>query len=96
MRHPLQRSAGSVPARTQNRKPEKWAGELGGTTYPSIALAGERLFVSSDTGKTIVLELGKELKQVAANTLEPFRSTPVFEGARMYVRTTNHLICIGQ
>ncbi|MEI7835214.1 MAG: PQQ-binding-like beta-propeller repeat protein [Planctomycetota bacterium] len=70
--------------------------ELGGTTYPSIALAGERLFVSSDTGKTIVLELGKELKQVAANTLEPFRSTPVFEGARMYVRTTNHLICIGQ
>jgi hypothetical protein len=69
---------------------------LGGTFYPSICLAGNRIFVSSDSGKTVVLEPGREYREVATNTLEPFRSTPVFSGSRMYVRTMNHLFCIGK
>ena len=68
----------------------------GGRSYPSITLAGNRLFVSSDNGTTIVLEPGREYKELARNSLETFRSSLVFEGKRMYVRTTKGLWCIGE
>jgi outer membrane protein assembly factor BamB len=69
---------------------------LGGVTYPSISLAGNRLYVSGDSGVTVVLQPGREYKEVARNRLEPFRSSLVFEGKRVYVRTTKHLYCIGE
>ena len=60
--------------------------ELGsGDCYPSISLAGDRLYVSSDNGTTVVLKPGKEFMELARNKLEPFRSSLVFEGKRMYV-----------
>ena len=68
----------------------------GGQSYPSITLAGNRLFVSSDNGTTLVLEPGREYKELARNSLETFRSSLVFEGKRMYVRTTKGLWCIGE
>ena len=68
----------------------------GGQSYPSITLAGSRLYASSDNGVTLVLEPGREYKELARNSLEPFRSSLVFEGKRMYVRTTKGLWCIGQ
>ena len=69
---------------------------FGGDVYPSICLAGKYLYVSSDNGTTIVLEPGREYKEIARNNLETFRSTPIFEGRRMYVRTQKHLWCIGE
>jgi len=69
--------------------------ELGrGTAYPSVSLAGGRLYVSSDNGTTIVMKPGREYQEIARNTLEAFRSTPVFEGKRMYVRTLATLYCV--
>ena len=44
---------------------------------------------------TAVLAPGREFRQVAINKLEPYRSCPVFEGRRMYIRTAGHLYCIG-
>ncbi len=70
--------------------------DFGGRAYPSICLAGKYVYVSSDNGTTIVLEPGRAYKEIARNTLETFRSTPVFEGRRMYVRTLKHLWCIGE
>ena len=67
-----------------------------GTTYPSITLAGEHLFVSIDNGTTLVLQPGREYKQVAKNRLEKFRSSPVFIGDRVYIRGLEHLYCIGK
>jgi outer membrane protein assembly factor BamB len=67
-----------------------------GTVYPSITLAGGKLFVSSDNGTTLILEPGREYKELARNTLEPFRSSPVFLEGRMYVRGLKHLYCIGE
>ncbi|MCG3180252.1 MAG: hypothetical protein BIFFINMI_02610 [Phycisphaerae bacterium] len=67
-----------------------------GTCYPSITLAGANLFVSIDNGTTLVMTTGRSPQVVAANKLETFRSCPVFEGKRMYVRTDKHLYCIGQ
>jgi hypothetical protein len=70
--------------------------DFGGRVYPSITLAGKYVYVSSDNGTTIVLEPGREYKEIARNTLETFRSSPVFEGRRMYIRTQKHLWCIGE
>lgn len=68
----------------------------GGQSYPSITLAGKYLFASSDNGTTLVLEPGREYQEIARNPLEPFRSSLVFEGKRMYARTTKGLWCIGE
>jgi outer membrane protein assembly factor BamB len=69
--------------------------KLRGTMYPSIALAGGKLFVSDDQGTTLVLEPGREYVELASNSLEPFRGTPVFAGGRIYIRTLKNLYCIG-
>jgi len=67
-----------------------------GIVFPSIALAGRYLFVSTDNGTTIVLKPGREYKEVSKNRLEKFRSCPVFLGKRMYIRGYRHLYCIGK
>jgi outer membrane protein assembly factor BamB len=69
--------------------------KLRGSTYPSISLAGGRVYVSSDSGATVVLRPGREYKELARNKLETFRSSLVFDGKRVYVRTAKHLYCIG-
>jgi hypothetical protein len=70
--------------------------DLGGATYPSISLAGKHIYVSSDTGATVVLQPGREYKELARSKLEPFRSSLVFDGQRVYVRTYKNLYCIGE
>ena len=67
-----------------------------GEAYPSIALAGEHLFVSCDNGTTVVMEPGREPKEIFRNSLETFRSSPVFVGKRVYIRGMEHLYCIGK
>jgi hypothetical protein len=69
---------------------------LGGSIYPSISLAGNRVYVSSDNGATVVLQPGREYKELARNKLESFRSSLVFEGKRVYVRTEKQLYCIAE
>ncbi|MEI6167745.1 MAG: PQQ-binding-like beta-propeller repeat protein [bacterium] len=70
--------------------------ELGGTCYPSVTLAGHCLFVSSDKGVTVVFDLDEGGKEVARNVLEPFRSSPVFDGTCLYIRTLAGIYCIGR
>ena len=67
-----------------------------GTCYPSVTQAGNYIFISSDNGTTAVLEPGRAYKEAARNSLEPFRSSPVFAGKRLYVRGLRNLYCIGQ
>lgn len=69
---------------------------LGGSIYPSISATGKYIYVSSDTGTTAVLQPGREFVELARNKLEPFRSSLVFEGKRVYVRTEKQLYCIGE
>jgi outer membrane protein assembly factor BamB len=67
-----------------------------GRAYSSMTLAGKYLYVGHDSGKMVVMETGRDPKPVATNRLERFRSTPVFQGTRMYLRTLDALYCIGQ
>ena len=63
--------------------------------YPSLALAGKYLYLSNDAGDTLVLEPGREYKELKHNDLgEGSGGTPVFVGKRMYVRGGANLYCI--
>jgi outer membrane protein assembly factor BamB len=64
------------------------------SAYPSISMAGDKIFLSTENGATAVLEPGREYAEVARSSLEGFRSSPVFAGERMYVRAFDHLYCI--
>lgn len=65
-----------------------------GNAFPSIAVAGGHVFVSNDSGITLVLKPGRTHQEIARNQVGAFRSTPVFAGRRLYVRGLERLICI--
>lgn len=67
-----------------------------GTPYASISAVGKYVHISGDRGITAVIEGGRDYKETARNKLEPFRSSPVFVGERMYVRGLKNLYCIGR
>ncbi|MHB9023539.1 MAG: outer membrane protein assembly factor BamB family protein [Armatimonadota bacterium] len=75
--------------------------KLGGTCYPTPILAGNVIIAGSDSGKFVVITPGREYQEVARPVLEPFRGTPICDGARMYIRTCttrtpSKLYCIGE
>lgn len=61
------------------------------SAYPSITLAGDAIYVSAVNGTTVVLEPGSSVREIARNEVEGFRSSPVFDGDRMYLRAFEHL-----
>ena len=76
-----------------------WAG---GSTSPT--LAGKYIYLMDNQGTTLVIQPGREYKEVARNILEESKdgkeqvqmvATPVFEGSRMYYRTPGYLYCVG-
>lgn len=83
-------------------KTEYW-GWAGASASPT--LAGKHIYLMDNQGQTIVLQPGRQYKEIAQNVLEESKdgksqeqmvSTPVFEGSRMYYRTPGYLYCIGQ
>jgi hypothetical protein len=77
-----------------------WAGASASPT-----LAGKYIYLMDNQGTTVVIEPGKQYKEVASNLLEESKdgksqaqnvTTPVFEGTRMYYRTPGFLYCIGE
>jgi outer membrane protein assembly factor BamB len=81
---------------------EYWA--MGGASA-SPALAGKYIYLLDNQGTTVVIQPGRQYKEVAVNRIEEViegsaqdqnLATPVFEGARMYCRTPGYLYCIGE
>lgn len=70
--------------------------DLGGTAYPSPTVAGGLLYVSSDSGKTIVMKPGPTFEEIQRNQIENFRSCPTFVGSRLYIRGLKSVYCIGK
>ena len=82
-------------------KTEYW--NWGGASA-SPTLAGKHIYLMDNQGTTVVIEPGKDYKQLAQNLIEESRdgkdqvqnlASPVFDGARMYYRTPGYLYCIG-
>lgn len=66
-----------------------------GTYYPSPVLAGDMLLISIDNGRSKAYKVGEKIEPVLESALTPYRSCPIFDGNRMYVRTLDGMYCIG-
>jgi outer membrane protein assembly factor BamB len=65
--------------------------------YPSPSIAGKYLFLSNDLGETLVIEPGKDYKEIKKNKmLEGSGGTPAFSGKNIFVRDGENLFCIGE
>ncbi|HVR34909.1 MAG TPA: hypothetical protein VMS21_03565, partial [Methylomirabilota bacterium] len=50
----------------------------------------------STTGEVVVVDASDTFRVLARNPLgEPSQSTPAIANGRMYLRTLNHLMCLG-
>ncbi len=85
------------------------SGPLRGGCGASPTLAGKYIYIWDNQGSTVVIEPGRDFKQVARNRIEqlwyqygaPQRnectiSNPVFEGKRLYRRGDVNLYCLGE
>jgi len=68
------------------------------TFWGSIVCAGDRLYVTSQQGTTLVYAAdAKEFRLLGANALgEPSNSTPALSDGRIFLRTAEHLYCIAE
>jgi outer membrane protein assembly factor BamB len=71
-------------------QPESEAG-----VFASSCLAGKRLFISNDSGQTIVQETADKAAAISKNALPAgSRATPAFSGKRMFIRGVEFLYCV--
>ena len=78
-------------------RPQRLRG-LSGKIYASPAAVGQRLYITSRGGETLVLqENGDQLEQLAVNKLEDsFDASPAIVGDSLYMRGKEFFYCIGQ
>jgi len=75
----------------------------------SPALAGGKIFITGNFGTTLVIEPGREYREVSRNTidqrfdynyktnmLEGTVSNPFFDGSKIFYRAQKYLYCIGE
>jgi outer membrane protein assembly factor BamB len=73
-----------------------------GTFYSSPVLAGNVILLSNERGQTVIIKPGRAYAEVSRVNFDIFRSTPICDGARMYIRTcvrganASKLYCIGE
>lgn len=87
------RSLAIIDAQTGKKMVETKTDLSRGTGYPSPVVAGDHIFLSSDNGQTVVIKPGPTYEKVRINELEPFRTTPVLDGNRLYIRAESGLYC---
>ena len=63
----------------------------------SPVAAGGNLYITDENGRTLVLALGKEYRQIAANELgETVMATPAIADGVLFIRGSKHLYAIGE
>jgi outer membrane protein assembly factor BamB len=73
-----------------------WQERLSGNFYASPVSVNGRIYLITRSGEVIVLKAGPEYKVLGESTLpEHTDATPAIANGRMYIRTLNHLICVG-
>ncbi|HEY5316000.1 MAG TPA: PQQ-binding-like beta-propeller repeat protein [Pirellulales bacterium] len=81
--------ASSIDAKTGK---SIWTERLGGDYSASPTLAGGRIYIPSEDGRTYVLEPGREYKLLATNQLDGRQmASPAFCGPAIFLRTDKHL-----
>lgn len=73
-----------------------WQARVGGRHWASPVLADGRLYLLSEEGETIVIEPGREYKELARNPLgEHTQASMAVSGGRFYIRTAEGLWAVG-
>jgi outer membrane protein assembly factor BamB len=75
-----------------------WRGRRGGAAWASLVMAGDRLFATNQDATTYVFKRNTEqYEEVAQNTLnETSNATPALSNGQIFIRTHEHLYCIGE
>ena len=74
-----------------------WQERIEGIFTASPLGADHKVYLVSDTGETIVLRAGREPQVVARNPVgERSVATPAISGGQIFIRTDDHLICVGK
>lgn len=74
-----------------------WQAELDGDFSSSPVLAGGHVYVVNEAGVVHVFKSGQKFELVATNDLfDGGFATPVICGGRIYLRTLQHLYCLGK
>ena len=70
---------------------------VGGNHWSSMVSVGGLLYATNQDGTTSVFRPNKQqFESVAVNTLgEPTNATPAIAGEHIFIRTNQHLVCIG-
>jgi len=73
-----------------------WQEDLDAKFYASPVSVNGLIYLVARSGQVIVIPAGPEFKILSRNALpETSDSTPAIANGRMYIRTLNHLICLG-
>jgi len=62
-----------------------------GTAYPSLTLVGDVIFVGAEDGNAAFVQPGRSFTELARTKVDPYRSTPIFNGKWGYLRTHEKL-----
>ncbi len=82
-----------VDARTGARV---WQERVGGLFFASPVAGDGKIYFVGETGETIVLQAGRELRILARNRLgERVIASPAISGPNLFLRSDDHLFCIG-
>ena len=65
-----------------------------GTAYPSLTLAGKVIFVGAEDGNAAFVKPGRTFEEISRTKVDPYRSTPIFDGGLTYLRTHEKLRAI--
>lgn len=73
-----------------------WEKELDLDFHASPSLVGDRLLLVSKTGVILELAAARQFKELGRSELgEEVHASPAFGPGRMFIRTAQHLVCIG-
>jgi outer membrane protein assembly factor BamB len=74
-----------------------WTERLNGEFTASPVYADGNIYLSNQTGKTIVVKAAAEYEPVATNELDAgCMASPAVSGDALLLRTKTHLYCIGK
>ena len=85
--------ARGIDARTGARV---WQERIGGIFTASPVAGDGKVYLLSETGETVVLRAGRTLQIVSRNDLgERSLASPAISNGQVFIRTDQHLVCIG-
>jgi outer membrane protein assembly factor BamB len=75
-----------------------WRQRAAGSTWSSSVLSGDKIYVTAQTGETVVWRADpRKLEVLHRNDLgEPTRASPAVSDGQVFIRTDKHLYCIGR